>query len=68
MPIAQMRRYAELAREGDGTIAERMALLVEHDEQVERTVADLRNQQAHLKQKINWYRTQLPGPEAASER
>jgi DNA-binding transcriptional MerR regulator len=68
MPIAQMRRYAELAREGDGTIAERMALLVEHDEQVERTVTDLRNQQAHLKQKINWYRTQLPGPEAASER
>ena len=68
MPIAQMRRYAELARAGDDTIAERMALLVEHDEQVERTVADLRNQQAHLKEKINWYRTQLPGPEAASER
>ena len=41
MPIAQMRRYAELAREGDGTIAERMALLVEHDEQVERTVAEI---------------------------
>ena len=68
MPIAQMRRYAELARAGDGTIAERMALLVKHDEQVERTVADLRNQQAHLKEKISWYRTQLPGPEAASER
>ena len=34
MPIAQMRRYAELARGGQATLAERMRLLTEHDVRV----------------------------------
>jgi DNA-binding transcriptional MerR regulator len=31
MPIAQMRRYAELARCGEATVAERLRLLTEHE-------------------------------------
>jgi DNA-binding transcriptional MerR regulator len=60
MPIAEMRRYAESAREGDRTLAERMALLIEHEARVERHIADLRAQQEHLRDKIAWYRAQFP--------
>jgi DNA-binding transcriptional MerR regulator len=60
MPIAEMRRYAESAREGDRTLAERMALLIEHEARVEQHIADLRAQQEHLRDKIAWYRARLP--------
>lgn len=60
MPIAQMSRYAELARGGDATLAERMALLEEHDARVEQHIADLRAQQAHVREKIAWYRSVTP--------
>jgi len=57
MPIARMLRYAELARAGDGTIAERVALLEEHDRAVDDQVRNLRAQQRHLRDKIRWYRS-----------
>jgi DNA-binding transcriptional MerR regulator len=60
MPIAEMRRYAESARAGDRTLAERMALLIEHEARVEQHIAELRAQQEHLRDKIAWYRAQLP--------
>lgn len=59
MPIAQMRRYAELARGGQATMAERERLLVEHDAQVRERIAILQAQHRHLQGKIDWYRTQL---------
>jgi DNA-binding transcriptional MerR regulator len=60
MPIAQMRRYADLARHGDDTLAERLHLLIEHEVQVEERIALLQAQQKHLREKIDWYRSQLP--------
>lgn len=57
MPIARMRRYAELGRGGDETIAERLALLEEHDRAVEQQITRLRAQQAHIKSKIEYYHT-----------
>ena len=60
MPIAQMSRYAELARGGDSTVPERTALLEEHDARVEQHIADLRAQQAHVREKIAWYRSVTP--------
>ena len=66
MPIAQMRRYAELARAGEPTMAERLALLIEHDADVGRRIAALRAEQAHLQEKIGWYRSQL-SPDDASD-
>ena len=59
MPIAQMRRYAELARCGEPTMTERLTLLIEHDTQVRRRIADLQAEHAHLQEKINWYRGEL---------
>ena len=59
MPIAHMRRYAELAREGEPTLAERLRLLTEHEGQVSERVAVLQAQRQHLREKIDWYRSQL---------
>ena len=59
MPIARMRQYAELARVGEPTMAERLSLLTEHDAQVEERIALLQAQREHLQEKIAWYRTQL---------
>ena len=39
MPIAQMRRYTDLTRRGDDTMAERLHLLTEHGLQVEAHIA-----------------------------
>lgn len=71
MPIAQMRRYAELARGGEATAAERLDLLTEHDAQVRTRIALLRAQHEHLREKIAWYQGQLlaeglPVPAAAT--
>ena len=57
MPIASMLRYAKLARDGDHTIAERLTLLEEHDRAVEERIAQLRDKQIHIRQKIDWYRS-----------
>jgi DNA-binding transcriptional MerR regulator len=65
MPIAQMRRYAELARCGEPTMTERLALLIEHDAEVARRIAALQAEQAHLQEKIGWYRTQLQADNAS---
>ncbi|MEQ4302012.1 MerR family transcriptional regulator [Plantactinospora sp. B6F1] len=59
MPIAQLRRYAELARQGEITLTERLALLEEHSREVEERMELLRHQYAHLQDKIAWYRGQL---------
>jgi DNA-binding transcriptional MerR regulator len=63
MPIAQMCRYAELARCGQPTLADRLALLIEHDQQVRERIAALQAEQAHLREKINWYRGEIAADE-----
>ncbi|TDC82965.1 MerR family transcriptional regulator [Actinomadura sp. 7K507] len=55
MPIAEMLRYTELARGGTGTVAERLALLQDHDRRVEEQIARLREQQEHIQWKIRLY-------------
>jgi DNA-binding transcriptional MerR regulator len=58
MPIAQLRRYAELSAV-DGTLAERIALLEEHDAAVREQLATLKAQQTRLREKLAWYRSEL---------
>jgi DNA-binding transcriptional MerR regulator len=58
MPIADMRRYAELARAGDDTLNDRLRLLSEHDRHVTETIRTLQAQRRHLKDKIAWYQEQ----------
>jgi len=49
MPIAQMRRYAELTRRGQVTMAERLSLLTEHDARVQERISLLQAQHQHLR-------------------
>ncbi|MFB9236181.1 MerR family transcriptional regulator [Plantactinospora siamensis] len=57
MPIAQMCRYAELAREGDHTVAERRKLLEEHAGAVQDRMRLLQRQYDHLRDKIHYYKS-----------
>ena len=66
MPIAQMRRYAELTRCGQATLAERLCLLTEHDARVQEQITLLHAQRVHLQEKIDWYRSQM-APTACNE-
>ncbi len=59
MPIARMRTYAELTRDGDATLAERLSLLEEHDAHVRERIRLLQTQHDYLQDKIAWYRGQL---------
>ncbi len=57
MPIAALKRYAELCRDAD-TLDERLALLEEHDREVQESIDALLLQQARLREKVAWYRSQ----------
>ncbi|MEU4695438.1 MerR family transcriptional regulator [Actinoplanes sp. NPDC023714] len=57
MPIARLRRFAELLEEGDHTAGQRAALLEEHDREIDEKVAQLRLEQKRVREKIEWYRS-----------
>ncbi|ROR44506.1 MerR family transcriptional regulator [Kitasatospora cineracea] len=55
MPVADMVRYVELVRAGNGTRDERRELLVAHRAEVRRRMADLRATLAVIDMKIDHY-------------
>lgn len=55
MPVADMVRYAELVRLGDGTVEERRDLLLAHREDVRRRIDELADTLAVLDYKIENY-------------
>ncbi|MFF7973449.1 MerR family transcriptional regulator [Streptomyces sp. NPDC007905] len=55
MPVADMVRYAELVREGDGTYAERQELLESTRRDVLTRIAELHDTLAVLDRKISFY-------------
>jgi DNA-binding transcriptional MerR regulator len=59
MPIQRMVRYAELARGGDETVAERLEVLCEHDRDIDEKIAHLRVEQEHIRAKIGYYQREL---------
>jgi DNA-binding transcriptional MerR regulator len=59
MPIARMRRYAEMARTGGQAMTERLRLLTEYDADVQERIALLQAQHEHLQGKIRWYTSEL---------
>jgi DNA-binding transcriptional MerR regulator len=59
MPIQRMVRYAELARGGDETVAERLEVLREHDEDIDEKIKHLRVEQEHIRAKIAYYQREL---------
>lgn len=60
MPIADIARYAQLVRDGDHTVPERVRLLEAHDRRVRDQIAALRNQQRYIQRKIAYYRQAEP--------
>jgi DNA-binding transcriptional MerR regulator len=55
MPVAQMKAYADLARQGDQTVGSRLGLLEEHRCAVLRQIEQLRQHLAVLDRKISYY-------------
>ncbi|WP_037502900.1 MerR family transcriptional regulator [Solirubrobacter soli] len=55
MAIRDMQRYAELRRQGDGTVAARRALLEEHRDGVLERIAELQRDLAAVTYKITNY-------------
>lgn len=55
MPVRDMRRYADLARQGDHTLAERLRLFREHRERVLARITELQADLEVLNYKINIY-------------
>jgi DNA-binding transcriptional MerR regulator len=55
MPIAQLRRFADLARRGDETAGERLCLLEEHRDRIQLELAGLREALAMVERKIAYY-------------
>ena len=56
MPVRDMRRYAELVRQGDATIAARRKLFEEHRDRVLARITDLHRDLAAVNFKIDLYR------------
>ncbi|MEV4891712.1 MerR family transcriptional regulator [Nonomuraea sp. NPDC050547] len=59
MPIAGMLRFADLVRQGEHTVAERIELLEEHDRRVKEQIANLAERQKYIHHKISYYRSVL---------
>jgi DNA-binding transcriptional MerR regulator len=59
MPVRDMRRYAELARDGDVTMVARMALFQHHRDRVLARIAELQDDLKYIEYKINWYAGEL---------
>jgi DNA-binding transcriptional MerR regulator len=59
MPLAKIRRFAELAREGPGNEEERLELLREQQRRVERQLAELDECLRIITRKVGVYEQQL---------
>jgi DNA-binding transcriptional MerR regulator len=70
MPIREIREYAELVRQGEGTEPQRMALLRAHRDAVRAQLAEVTEHLAAIEMKIDVYAGRLgsgtPVPEAAA--
>lgn len=55
MPLAQIKRYADLRAKGDSTLEERMDMLVGHRESVIDAISRWQDNPDHLDNKIEYY-------------
>jgi DNA-binding transcriptional MerR regulator len=59
MPLPEIRRYAQLVKQGDGNEPERLELLRRHEANVQQQVADLREALAVIHRKVEIYAEHL---------
>ncbi|MCU1682878.1 MAG: MerR family transcriptional regulator [Amycolatopsis sp.] len=55
MPIAEMQRFVDLLRDGDGTRDERVDVLRDHERRVGEQIERLREHQEHIRFKIELF-------------
>lgn len=55
MPIAEMQQFVRLMRDGQGTLDERLAVLVAHEQRVRDQVGRLQQHLGQLREKIERY-------------
>ncbi|GAA1108923.1 hypothetical protein GCM10009642_54080 [Nocardiopsis metallicus] len=55
MPIARLRDFAELVRDGDHTIPDRLDVLQSHQHHLNTRIAELRERQDTIQHKIDYY-------------
>lgn len=56
MPIRNMKKFAELRRQGDSTVTERRELLEAHQENVLYQIKQLKNNLNKINEKIDYYK------------
>lgn len=56
MPIARLRSFAELVREGDHTVPERLDVLESHSARLDDRIEELRTSQQAIRHKIDYYK------------
>ena len=59
MPIKEIREYAKLRSEGDGTLARRLEMLVQHRQTIEEQIKQLQEHEVRLDEKISFYRQEI---------
>ena len=65
MPLAQIRRFAELIRRGPGNEPERLALLRQHEQQVTMRIAELQDHLSVIATKVRTYEEHVAAGTAA---
>ena len=68
MPLAEIRRYAELRAAGEGTLSPRLAMLELHRQRLASRMAELAECERALDEKIGLYRRQLAGAKSPTRK
>ncbi|OZB92920.1 MerR family transcriptional regulator [Paenibacillus sp. XY044] len=55
MPIAQIQKYVQLYQEGDFTISERKAMMLQHKKEIEKKIAELYRNMDKINYKLALY-------------
>ena len=61
MPLEQIKEYAELREQGDGTASSRMDLLINHATALENKIAEEQRHLEKIKDKIAYYEKLIEG-------
>ncbi len=59
MPIKEIRHYAKLRSDGNSTLSERMEMLMQHREALNKQIAQLQAHKLKLDEKIEFYRKEI---------
>ena len=59
MPLKEIRRYARLRAKGDGTMNERLEMLIAHKVNLEAQIEKLNTHKQKLGDKIKYYRDEI---------